>query len=138
MKPLKFLLVFILTYSCSNHPETHSKYLNGYWEIENVTFTNGQVKAYNYNDTVDYIEVNDSLIGFRKKLKPNFKGSFETSDDKELLRVVFENDSLNLYYETPFSKWKETVLEASETHLKVINANKVVYLYKKYEPLDLN
>ena len=39
-----------------------------------------------------------------------------------------ENDSLNLYYKTPFSSWKETILKASEDKLQIINQNKV-YIY---------
>ncbi len=42
-----------------------------------------------------------------------------------------------MYYKTSYAEWKETVLEASEKHLKVRNENKDVYLYKRYTPLHL-
>ena len=34
--------------------------------------------------------------------------------------------------------WKETVLKATEDELKIINSKKDVYLYKRYQPLDLD
>ncbi|RBP30827.1 hypothetical protein DFR65_10485 [Oceanihabitans sediminis] len=138
MKHYALILVTFLVFSCSADPKTYIEHINGYWEIEEVTLHNGEKKAYNYNDTIDYFEINDSLNGFRKKLKPNFSGTFETSKDVENIKLVLENDSLNIYYTTPFSKWKETVLLATKEQLKIVNQNKHVYLYKRYQPLDLD
>ena len=138
MKHCALILVAFLVFSCSADPKTYIEHINGYWEIEEVTLHNGEKKAYNYNDTIDYFEINDSLNGFRKKLKPNFSGTFETSKDVENIKLVLENDSLNIYYTTPFSKWKETVLLATKEQLKIVNQNKHVYLYKRYQPLDLD
>lgn len=123
--------------SCSDNPEKMLTHLNGYWEISKAEMNDGIEKDYNFNASIDYIMVNDSLKGFRKKLSPNFDGSFTTSQDAEAIEVKIENDSLNLYYSTPYAKWKETVLEANETHLKIVNFKKDVYLYKRYVPLDL-
>lgn len=131
-------LIFVLfLVSCSDSPEKMLTHLNGYWEISKAEMHDGFEKDYNFNASIDYIMVNDSLKGFRKKLTPNFEGSFNTSEDAEAIEVKIENDSLNLYYSTPYAKWKETVLEATETHLKVVNFRKDVYLYKRYVPLDL-
>jgi hypothetical protein len=137
MKHIYLLLATCTILSCSPDPETFIPYINGYWEIDKVKLHNGNNRDYNYNDTIDYFELNDSLIGFRKKLKPNFMGTYATSKDSEKIKVVLENDSLNLYYSTPFSSWKETVLLATNEHLKIINQNKDVYLYKRYQPLNL-
>ena len=137
MKRLILVLFLSFILGCSNHPETYLEHINGYWEIAEVTFPNQEKKEYNYNDTIDYIEINDSLNGFRKKLKPNLVGTYEASNDEEVIKAVIENDSLNLYYSTPFSKWKETVFKANENELLVLNANKVLYLYKRYKPLNL-
>lgn len=133
-----YLINIILLFSCSENPEIYIKHLNGYWEIEEVTLENGIKKQYQFNETIDYISINDSLQGFRKKLKPGINDTYFTSDDAEKLIIKLENDSLNLYYSTPFSKWKETVLEASEMHLKVSNKNNTVYLYKRYTPIQLD
>lgn len=138
MKKLIGLLVLISVFSCSKNPETFISHLHGYWEIDEVTLSDGSKRDYNFNDTIDYIEVSDSLSGFRRKLKPNLFGAFETSKSKETFSIKIESDSLNIYYKTPYAEWKETVLNANESQLIILNnTNKDVYIYKRYESLDL-
>ena len=135
MRKVFLLLALGIIFSCSKDPETLISHLNGYWEIDEVTLPDGTKRDYNYNDTIDFLSVNDSLTGFRKKMKPNFDGSFSTSNDAEALKIVIENDSLNIYYKTPYSEWKETVLDATEDKLLIQNKDKLIYLYKRYESL---
>jgi hypothetical protein len=136
MKKLIWLFCIVLL-GCSNNPESYIEHLNGYWEIEEVTLANGQKKTYKFNETIDYINVNDSLKGFRKKLKPGLNDTYFTSDDAEAITLKIENDSLNVYYATPYANWKETIIEASPDKLKVVNENNKVYLYKRYTPINL-
>ena len=138
MKRFFVVFVLLLVSSCSVNPESYLEYVNGYWEIEEVSFTNGDKKDYKYNDTVDFISINDSLKGFRKKLKPGFNSKYITSKDAEGITVKIENDSLHLYYSTPFANWKETVLMANENQLKIINDRETIYLYKRYKTLELD
>ena len=138
MKRLFILLLVVFTISCSKNSETYIEHINGYWEIESVILPDGTKKDYTYNESIDFFNITDSLTGFRKKLKPNFDGKFTTSKDAETLKLLIENDSLNVYYTTPFDNWKETILYADSLQLKVINQNKNVYLYKRYIPLNLN
>ena len=135
MRKVFLLLALGIIFSCSKDPETLISHLNGYWEIDEVTLPDGTKRDYNYNDTIDFLSINDSLTGFRKKMKPNFDGSFSTSNDAEALKIVIENDSLNIYYKTPYSEWKETVLDATEDKLLIQNKDKLIYLYKRYESL---
>ncbi|MGB3606613.1 hypothetical protein [Psychroserpens sp.] len=140
MSKLKFLIFLIpcILLSCSKDSNDILMHVEGYWEIEEVTLSNGVKKAYNFNDTIDYIELSDSLTGFRKKLKPNFRGTYDTSKSSESFIIKIESDSVNVYYETLYATWKETILEADEMHLLVVNANQDHYLYKRYQPLDLD
>lgn len=138
MKRILIILPILIFFSCSQNPESILEHVNGYWEIEKVQFTNGDVKPYKFNDTVDYININDSLIGFRKKLKPGFNSKYITSKNAEGITVKIENDSLNFYYKTPYTNWKETILEANETSLKVINDRETIYIYKRYKPIELD
>lgn len=131
------LLIVILFFSCTKSPESYIEHINGYWEIENVTLSNGMTKDYTISETVDFITINDSLKGFRKKMKPHFNGTYETSKDAENLAVKIENDSLNIYYKTLYSTWKETVLLANETQLKVVNDNNDIYTYKRFKPIEI-
>nr|WP_262921521.1 lipocalin family protein [Psychroserpens algicola] len=123
--------------SCAEYPATHIPHIAGYWEIEKVTLNDGSIKEYTFNDTIDYIQITDSMSGLRKKLKPNLMGTFETSKSMEIFSMSIENDSLYMHYKTPYANWKETVLKADETQLIILNTNKDMYLYKRYKPLDL-
>ncbi|MGB6268250.1 MAG: lipocalin family protein [Olleya sp.] len=135
MKKLYLLLLILIT-SCSKNPEDYKQHLTGYWEIKEVTLTDGSKKEYTYNNTIDYIEIADTT-GFRKKMKPNIEGTYQTSKDLERFTIKIENDSLNIYYKTPFANWKETVLLASKNQLQIINQNKDLYLYQRYTPITI-
>jgi len=137
MKRIIAILLLTLLVSCSKNPEVFIEHLNGYWEIEKVIFPDGDNKDYKYNENIDYIRISDSLIGFRKKLKPGFNSKYITSKDAEGITVKIENDSLNLYYKTPYANWKETVLSADQNSLKIINDRETVYIYKRYKPIEL-
>ena len=132
------LILFLAFNSCYEIPENSLDNINGYWEIEEVIFADGTTKEYRVNETIDFIKINDSLKGFRKKMKPGINDTYYTSDDAEAIVAKIENKTLILYYSTPYAKWKETVLNVSEEQLKVINEDNVVYLYKRYKPLKLD
>lgn len=135
MKKYTILIFSLILLSCSNDPNGLITHLNGYWEIDEVIMPDGSKREYTYNDTVDYFSISDSLTGFRKKLKPSFDGTYTTSDDSEDLKLKIENDSLHIYYTTPFANWKETILDATEERLFIINDQKIKYLYKRFEPI---
>jgi len=137
MKRIIYVIWIFTLISCNDNPEDFIGFVDGYWEIEKVILPDGTERDYSYNESIDYFSISDSLSGFRKKLKPNFEGKFTTSKNAESLKIVIENDSLNIYYTTPFDNWKETVLYADSEKLKIINSNKNVYLYKRYTPLEI-
>jgi len=137
MKKILLILITAIISNCSKNPGTLVKHIDGYWEIESVSLSNGTKKEYKINQTVDYISIGDSLKGFRKKITPRFDGKYETSKDAEMLQIKIENDSLNLYYTTHFANWKETVLIANDSKLKIVNQNNDVYLYKRFTPITV-
>lgn len=131
---LSLILAFSVI-SCSKpDPKEQLAHLNGYWEIHKVEFSKDSIKEYSYNQTVDYIEL-EEREGFRKKVRPQFDGSYQITGDAEKVTAKIENDSLNLYYSTPFNSWKEYVLEAEENEMSVMNPDGVIYHYKKFTPL---
>ena len=137
MKQFLIIIFISFSWSCKKSPERFIEHLDGYWEIEEVTLPDGTKREYSYNNTIDFLTVSDSLTGFRKKLTPKLDGTFSTSEDKETMEVILENDSLNIYYKTPYSAWKETVLEATRDQLILENQKGMRYTYKKYEPLKI-
>lgn len=137
MKKIILYTALTLFMACGNNPEEFITHLDGYWEIDEVTLADGSKRDYTYNDTVDYLSISDSLTGFRKKMKPHFDGTYTTSEDAESLELKIENDSLNIYYSTPYDQWKETVLKATDDQLLIVNERNVKYLYKRYEPITV-
>ncbi len=136
MKKLILIFSFIAMASCSNNdPQEQIKNLNGYWQIEKVEVEKDSVIEYQLSQLIDYIEITDST-GFRKKLKPKIDGGFiNASNDSEKVTAKVEDNSLFLYYETPFDKWKEEVLEANEEELVILNRDDKKYYYQRYKPL---
>ncbi|WP_233530479.1 lipocalin family protein [Gelidibacter salicanalis] len=137
MKKLLLYSALFLVMACSKDPESFIPHVSGYWEIYEVTLADGSKREYTYNDTVDYLSVTDSLTGFRKKMKPSFDGTYTTSEDAESLTLKIESDSLHIYYTTPYATWKETVLNATEDELLIVNQQNVRYLYKRFIPITV-
>ena len=134
-KKILFFLFGIVLLGCQkNNPEEQLEHLTGYWEIDRVEISEDSVINYKINATVDYMEF-DGNKGFRKKVKPQFDGSFKTSDNKEEISAKIENDSLRLYYKTPFDEWKETVISAEEKKFSVLNRDGKIYYYTKFTSL---
>ncbi len=128
----------MLLLSCGRQtPEEKIENLNGYWEIKQADLPEGITKEFRFSELVDYIKV-DSSAGFRKKVRPQLDGSFITSDDEEIFRIKVENDSINLYYTTPYSKWKETIISSEEDELMILNPDGIIYTYKRFTPYTGN
>ena len=128
------LLLLTLFASCDTTPsEEKIANLNGYWEIKTAEMPDGSIKEFRFSEMVDYIVVENNE-GFRKKVRPQLGGTFITSDDQELLEVKVENDSINLYYSTPYNSWKETLLSSGEDEIVVKNQHGIIYTYKEFTP----
>tara|TARA_R100000935_G_scaffold41132_2_gene62724 strand:+ start:66206 stop:66568 length:363 start_codon:yes stop_codon:yes gene_type:complete len=111
-------------------------HLNGYWEIKEVTFPDGSKKEYTVNTSIDYIQVKEHE-GFRKKVQPNFNGTYVTSNDAELF-TIYENEGVfNLNYKTDLSEWHEKIISLSENKFIVISEENIKYHYRRFEPINL-
>lgn len=138
MKKITILIVLMLFTSCFNGiNEADLSQLNGYWEIEKVIFPDGQMKQYTINETVDFIKM-DSLKGYRKKMKPTFEGTYITSDDAELFTISKQENRYLVTYKTPDDDWSETIKAISSTNFSVTNSENITYVYKRYEPININ
>jgi hypothetical protein len=86
------------------------------------------------SETVDFFGIKNKK-GIRKKVKPQYDGTYLVTEDAEKVEARIEKDSLNLYYSTPYDTWKETVLRAEEDKLSIINNRGIIYHYKRFVPL---
>lgn len=130
------LLCFVLI-SCSKNLEQQIDHIHGYWEITKVEKNGNLVKTYNISPTVDYFELKNDTIGFRKKVTPTFEGTYIVTNDSAPFTIKIENDSLNIYYTSNELTIKETIVKASKTKLIITNAEGFKYTYKPYEKIDI-
>lgn len=135
MRRVLFLISsLLLLWSCDFlEPEEKIENLNGYWEIKKADLPKGISKEFRFSELVDYIQVSGKE-GFRKKVRPQLGGTFITSEDRENFTVRVENDSINLYYTTPYNSWKETLLSSEEEELKILNPDGIIYTYRRFTP----
>ena len=134
---ITILLLAVFFISCEKpNPEEQKQNLSGYWEIKTVEMPSGKKKEFDINMIVDYIEMKGDS-GSRTKVSPKYDGTYITNSTVENFTLKIENDSLRMYYETPFDKWKETVIEAKDSILTVINRDNKIYSYSKFENVPL-
>ena len=138
MKKVLFLTTLFF-FGCKPHPVDYIEFINGYWEIENV-YKNGKLlKEFKISQEIDYFRINNDLSGFRKKLKPNFNGSYTTSKDQLNFKLEIKfNKRLMIVYEDNNTIFVEEITKVNKTNLSIKNDKGMVYNYKFYKPLELN
>ncbi|WP_222984614.1 hypothetical protein [Flagellimonas meishanensis] len=130
--------MFLLLWSCKKTTISADdlKYLNGYWEIAEVGFPDGSKKQYAVNPSIDFIHL-ENKKGFRKKVQPNFDGSYNASNDAELLFVETSEGGFILKYSNDFSEWEEKLVHLDSTSFSVINQETIHYTYKRFQPIAI-
>jgi hypothetical protein len=142
MKQLLYVITLFIFFGCTAKiNEADLKNLNGYWQIEQVTFSNGETKDFTISPTIDYIEL-DGLEGFRKKVQPKFDGTFETSDDAEHFIIEMEGDDFQMHYSPNMAihtsmHRRESIIQLSKNNFSVINKDTLTYTYKRFEPMNI-
>lgn len=132
-----FLLIFFALISCKSEVrESDMDLLNGYWEIEKVELSDGQKKEYAINEFVDYFEITNGK-GFRKKVQPQFDGTFIANDSQETVSVLDSNNIFYLKYETDFGKWVEEIVKLQDSVL-VLKNESLKYHYKRFIPISID
>jgi hypothetical protein len=138
MKAFCSVVALLLLLGCKSGVDPESlPLLNGYWEIEKVVFPDGSIKTYEVNASIDYIEIKDRE-GFRKKMQPQFDGTFNTSNDAERFTISSGGNALIIRYSNAEITWEETLVTLSEDQFEVLSETGVTYHYKRYKPLELN
>ncbi len=137
VKKLVLVGCLIIFLGCSNGVSRGDlSHLNGYWEIEQVVFSDGEEKNYKVNAMVDYIHL-EGMEGFRKKLRPNYDGTYQTSDDAEKFVISKREGSFILNYKTGFSEWTELLTALDADTFSVVNEEGKEYNYKRFEPISI-
>lgn len=134
---LKSLFVCLFLVSCQQKitPEDISK-LNGYWEIEKVSFKDGEDKEFKMNENFDFFEIANNK-GIRRKVRPQFDGTFLFNEDYEKVKVRFEKEQVFLDYTTAYAKWSEELVSISDDEMRIKNDQDKEYQYKKAAAINL-
>lgn len=136
-KAIATLFISISLSACQqNIDDSDIEKINGYWEIEEVILPDGNKKEYKISETIDYFEVKNSK-GFRKKVMPQFDGTYKANDLSEDLKISKTGNDFFIEYQTDYGKWKEQILEISDENLVLKNQQKLEYHYKKPVPFTL-
>lgn len=132
-----FLLILMLS-GCKKTTvaEADLHYLNGYWEISEVKFPDGSKKQYTVNPNIDFIKL-EGKEGFRKKMQPQFDGSYDTSNDTEFFTLSQNDEIFTLHYKNGFSEWEEKLVEVDSLSFSVTNEEGITYSYKRFEPIKI-
>ncbi len=138
MKRMLLLGLVLLVWCCKeNIPEEKDlHHLNGYWEIAEVVLPDGSKKEYSVNPNIDFIQFENGQ-GFRKKVRPKFDGSYNTSNDTEFFTVVRSPESVTLFYKNDFDEWEETLLKVDSLSFSVVNKEGMEYVYKRFQPIAI-
>ena len=128
------LLLLIGLISCTSKPSKETILnINGYWEIEKVSFPDGNKKEYQVNEFLDFISIKN-LKGTRQKVAPQLDGTFLKGALQDKIRIV---DSANCYFlktKSKFTNWEEKIIFVSDDELVLENESKITYYYKKFMP----
>lgn len=134
---LKGFFICLLLASCQQKitPEDINK-LNGYWEIKKVVFKDGEDKEFKMNENFDFFEIANNK-GIRRKVRPQFDGTFLFNEDYEKVKIRFEKDQVFLDYTTAYAKWSEELIRISDDEMLIKNDQNKEYEYKKAAPINL-
>ena len=131
MKKIILFIFAVAAVSCSNQisDEDLTK-LNGYWEIETAVMPDGSKKEYAVNPTIDFFELKGKE-GFRKKVMPQFDGTYRVNDLSEKIAIVQDSGKTYISYVTDYAKWKEEIVTLDDDELVLRNNHDIEYRYKK-------
>lgn len=129
-----YLLLLAVMGCAPKAPSVHLEDLDGYWQIEKVTFPDGSSKEYPMAPEVDYFE-HQGTSGNRTKVTPHVDGSFATSGDVLPFTITQKEETTVLTYKNNLDEWSETLSGLDKEHLTLENRDGIVYLYKRYIPM---
>ena len=129
----KFLILFLLIFYFGGKKEIKSSdliLLNGYWNIEFITYKDETFYPKGSTKLLDFYEVIEN-IGIRKKVQPNLLNQFLVSDDFNSFEIIFKNRNYYLSYKTSWDQWQEKIIELNKNKLVLEHQNKR-YHYKRF------
>ncbi|TMU57098.1 hypothetical protein [Flagellimonas algicola] len=131
-------LLGLIFFGCaeSSISKEELRHLNGYWEISNVMFPDGEQKDYGINPAIDFIHLEGSQ-GYRKKMQPKFDGSYQTSNQSEAFEVIQSQEYFVLTYKHNLDDRQETLIQLDSLSFIIRDEEGVQYIYKRFQPISI-
>lgn len=137
MRTSLILIILLNLTSCSQKiSQGDLQLLNGYWEITVVKFPDGTKKEYKISATVDYIELN-GMKGLRKKVQPNFDGTYIASEDSENFTLIKKGEGFEMHYKNELSDWTEKISDLSKDSFTVSSSDNIAYTYHRFHNINV-
>ncbi|MCF8714847.1 lipocalin family protein [Joostella atrarenae] len=136
MKAKILIVLSLVLVSCNQQKIEDISLLNGYWEIEKVTFPSGDDKEYKVNTVIDYIQIKDS-VGTREKVMPRLDGRFTSMKEYENFSIKKEGDDFYIVYKNEESERREKIEILTKDKFGVSNEQDKTYFYKRFEKFSL-
>lgn len=136
MKIRVLIILCSIFLSCNKTKIEDISLLNGYWEIEKVTFPSGENKNYKVNTVIDYWQLKDSS-GTKEKVMPRLDGRFLSMKEFENFSIKKENDELYIEYTNDGNIRKEKITVLTKDKFGVKNSQNKTYFYKRFEKFSL-
>ncbi len=136
-KILYYICLLLFFLNCNTSKEISIDFVNGYWEIDNVVTLDGLEKPYKFNAFVDYFNIKNDSTGFRKKLKPSFKGVYKGNNILQSFKVIKRGNAIFFHYKNQYASWEEQLIEASSNRIIFQSKEKVNYIYKPFTPITI-
>lgn len=130
-------LILTLFFSCSTPvKETDLAKINGFWEIEKVELSNGEMKEYKINEEVEQIEFKDGK-GIKRKVIMLYSGNFFTNNIKQEFTIEAKENNYFILNKTDFSTWKEEIEKLTDSVFLIKNEEGIKYHYRKRNDIKL-
>ena len=130
-------LTCLVLWGCGQENTKNTTVLNGYWEIEKVSFPSGESKSYTVNAVVDYFLLTGDSTGIRQKVMPQLDGTFISNGDQEAFTIAKRNNELYLDYDNQGVKHSEKVITLTQNEFVVINKDQKTYHYKPFQKFEI-
>lgn len=111
-------------------------FLNGYWQIQEVTLPDGSKKTYGPGAVIDYIVLNN-MKGYKKKVQPSIDGSYQISKDQEPLEIRNGERGFMMFYQNTLSSWQDRLVSLDSLQYSIINEDGITYTYTRFQPISI-
>jgi len=134
---MKLLLAWIgLLLCCACSPRFQPEdvqHISGYWQIEHAQNPKAAEVDYNANSAYDFWQVQHGR-GFRQKMVVHWSGIPESNGLRETLMIREIDGQWYVQYRTPYSQWKEQLIQCNDSVLELENAAGIRFRYKRFTP----